>query len=450
MAQIKPDIETFAKIKVVGVGGGGGSAVNRMVNADIKGVDFIALNTDVQDLYHNLAKTKLHIGKNITRGLGAGMDPEIGKRAAEESQNEIKELLSDSDMVFVTAGMGGGTGTGAASVVANIAREAGALVVGVVTKPFAFEGKQRMILAEDGIKSLKQEVDTLITIPNEKLFQVSEDKITLQNAFSLADDILRQGIQGISELISLHGYVNVDFADVRSIMSNAGSALMGVGQRGGDNRAVEAAKQAINSPLLEMSIDGAHGILFTITGSSDLGVHEFDEAAKVITASAAPDARIIFGTVVDDSLTDEIRVTVIATGFENDGASNNSNQYIRRSTNIREDSYNSSSNQNNNSYVKNNVVTDTKNLFKQTVSGNWLSEEEKAEAEKARQEKSRVNKDTDIKRKEIDLEEKMRKVEKIMDDNKAQQNDSRKDDDNDDDDLDDDIPAIIRNKMLNF
>lgn len=348
------------KIKVVGVGGGGGSAVNRMIKAGIKGVDFIALNTDVQALYHNLASTKLHIGKNITRGLGAGMDPEIGKRAAEESQNEIKELLAGSDMVFVTAGMGGGTGTGASHVVASIARELGALVVAVVTKPFAFEGHQRMILAEGGMKDLEDNVDTLITIPNEKLFQITDGKISLQDAFGLADDILRQGIQGISELISLHGYVNVDFADVRSIMENAGSALMGVGQASGESRATEAAKMAINSPLLEMSIDGACGILFTITGGPDLGVHEFDEAAKVITASADNDARIIFGTIVDPNMGDEIRVTVIATGF--DPGTNKS-----RSSFVSRDSMNTREVEKESRYIPTTVVSDTNSLFKQIV-----------------------------------------------------------------------------------
>lgn len=441
MAQIKPEIETFAKIKVVGVGGGGGSAVNRMVNADIKGVDFIALNTDVQALYHNLAKTKLHIGKNITRGLGAGMDPEIGRRAAEESQNEIKELLKDSDMVFITAGMGGGTGTGAAAVVADIARELGALVVGVVTKPFAFEGQQRMTLADEGIRALKENVDTLITIPNEKLFQITEQKITLQNAFSLADDILRQGIQGISELISLHGYINVDFADVRSIMANAGSALMGVGQVSGENRAVEAAKLAINSPLLEMSIEGARGILFTIAGGSDLGVHEFDEAAKVITASADPNARIIFGTIVDETLTDQVRVTVIATGFNVDG-NNERNEYIKRSNNLRESSYTPPSN----NYVNNNVVVDTNNLFKQTVGGNWLEENEQEEEETF--ERVMPRKTQEIKHKEFNLEEKLERVERVLEDDEEAHSSLKEDNDIDEDD--DDIPAIIRNKMLNF
>lgn len=426
MGQVKPEIETFAKIKVVGVGGGGGSAINRMIKAGIKGVDFIALNTDVQALYHNLASTKLHIGKNITRGLGAGMDPEIGRRAAEESQNEIKELLAGSDMVFVTAGMGGGTGTGASHVVASIAKELGALVVAVVTKPFAFEGHQRMVLAESGMKELEANVDTLITIPNEKLFQITDGKISLQDAFGLADDILRQGIQGISELISLHGYVNVDFADVRSIMENAGSALMGVGQASGEGRATEAAKMAINSPLLEMSIDGARGILFTITGGSDLGVHEFDEAAKVITASADQEARIIFGTIVDPDMGEEIRVTVIATGFD---VSKNKT----RGGFISRESLNSGTVEKENRYIPTTAVSDTNSLFKQTVSGNAVRDE----IDGIEDDNEYI---TEIEPEEI----RVKKV--VIDDFEETQ--SKEEDDDDDDD--DDIPAIIRNKMLNF
>jgi len=437
MGQIKPEIETFAKIKVVGVGGGGGSAVNRMIKAGIQGVDFIALNTDVQALYHNLASTKLHIGKNITRGLGAGMDPEIGKRAAEESHNEIKELLAGSDMVFVTAGMGGGTGTGASHIVANIAKELGALVVAVVTKPFAFEGQQRMILADAGMKDLEANVDTLITIPNEKLFQITDGKISLQEAFGLADDILRQGIQGISELISLHGYVNVDFADVRSIMENAGSALMGVGQASGESRATEAAKMAINSPLLEMSIDGARGILFTITGGADLGVHEFDEAAKVITASADPDARIIFGTIVDETMSDEIRVTVIATGFDTDRHSSRGGIISRESSNLRKTS------EVENRYIPTTAISDTNSLFKQTVGGRAVSNE--SVDERDIMEEEILDNETDFE----DIQVKKVNLNDFAEELPVPKADKIEKDDDDDDD-DDDIPAIIRNKMLNF
>lgn len=458
MAQIKPEIETFAKIKVVGVGGGGGSAVNRMISSGIKNIDFIALNTDVQALYHNLANTKLHIGKNLTRGLGAGMNPDIGKRAAEESQNEIKELLKGSDMVFITAGMGGGTGTGAAPVVAKIAKDLGALVVGVVTKPFAFEGKQRNMLAEAGLQSLAESVDTLITIPNERLFQITDNKLSLQEAFFLADDVLRQGIQGISDLISLHGYVNVDFADVRSIMEGTGSALMGVGMAKGENRAVEAAKAAITSPLLEMSIDGAKGILFTITSNTDLGVFEFDEAAKIITATADPDARIIFGTVIDENLGDAVRVTVIATGFEgkhdpNKPAVYNQPGFVYKSyqnkpseitVDDKLERYNSA-----------NVVSDTSALFRQTVSGNTIKPrsvdfdgviDRSMDSEKDSQElrhKQFVMEDS------APVKNRSPKQQEEASANKKNLN-SLSEDNDDGGDLDDDIPAIIRNKMLNF
>lgn len=316
MPKIKPEIETFAKIKVIGVGGSGGSAVDRMVKSGIRGVEFVAMNTDVQALHHNSAAKKLHIGKSVTRGLGAGMDPEQGRRSAEESQNEIREMLKDTDMVFITCGLGGGTGSGAGPVIAEIARDMGALTVGVVTKPFSFEGPQRLKIADMAHDELAQNVDTIITIPNDRVLQVIDKQTSLLESFKIVDDVLRQGVQGISELITVPGLINVDFADVKSIMSDTGSALMGIGAASGDNRAVEAAKAAISSPLLELSIDGARGILFTITGGPNLGMQEVSESAKIITNSADANARVIFGAVIDESMGDEIRITVIATGFE--------------------------------------------------------------------------------------------------------------------------------------
>ncbi len=316
MAEVKPAAETFAKIKVVGVGGGGGSSVNRMVESGIKGVEFVAVNTDVQALHYNKANKKLHIGKSITRGLGAGMNPDLGRQAAEESQNEIRDALKDTDMVFVTCGLGGGTGTGASPIIAEIARDLGALTVAVVTKPFSFEGMQRKNIAERGLTELTDKVDTIITIPNDKLLQVIDKKTSLLDAFMVVDDVLRQGVQGIAELITVPGLINVDFADVKAVMSNAGSALMGIGQASGENKAIEAAKAAINSPLLEMSIEGARGVLFVITGGSNLGMQEVNEAAKIITSSVDEDAKIIFGTTIDSKLKDELKITVVATGFD--------------------------------------------------------------------------------------------------------------------------------------
>ena len=313
--EVTPDITPIATIKVVGVGGGGGNAVNRMISAKLEGVEFITLNTDAQALYHSQAPKKVNIGKALTKGLGAGSNPEIGKSAAEESSEEIKAFLNDADMVFITCGLGGGTGTGAAPVVAEIAREMGVLTVGVVTKPFGFEGAKRKSQGESGLEELKGKVDTLITIPNDKILSIIDKKTPLTDAFMVVDDVLRQGIQGISDLITVHGLINVDFADVKSIMQNAGSALMGIGYGTGENRAVEAARAAIDSPLLEMSIDGAKGVLFNITGGNDLSMFEVDEAAKIITEAADPEANIIFGSVINDSYTGEIKCTVIATGF---------------------------------------------------------------------------------------------------------------------------------------
>lgn len=316
MAEVKPEIETFAKIKVVGVGGGGGSAINRMVNSGIKGVQFLAINTDIQALHYNKAGEKIHIGKTVTRGLGAGMNPDLGKAAAEESENEIREALQGCDMVFITCGMGGGTGSGASPIVAKISKELGALTVAVVTKPFAFEGGQRKNIAERAFTELADNVDTIITISNDKLLQVIDKKTSLLEAFKVADDVLRQGVQGIAEIITTPGAINADFADVKAVMSSAGSALMGIGQASGENRAIEAAKAAINSSLLDVSIDGARGIVFTITGRPDLSMNEVSEAAKVITAAADEEAKIIFGAVIDDKLKDEVKITVVATGFD--------------------------------------------------------------------------------------------------------------------------------------
>lgn len=313
--QIKPEIETFAKIKVIGVGGSGGSAINRMITTKIRGVEFLVANTDIQALHISQASTKLHIGKTITKGLGAGMNPDMGRRAAEESQNEIRDALAGADMVFITCGLGGGTGTGAAPVVAELARDVGALTIAVVTKPFSFEGTQRKKIAEEGWNELSERVDAIITIANDKILQIVDKKTTFQEALFMADEILQQGVRGISELITVPGLVNVDFADVKAIMSNTGSALMGIGSGTGDNRAVEAAKTAILSPLLDFSIEGARGILFTVSGGPDLGMLEINEAAKIITSSADPEAKVIFGAIIDENLGDELRITVVATGF---------------------------------------------------------------------------------------------------------------------------------------
>jgi cell division protein FtsZ len=305
----------LAVIKVVGVGGGGTNAVNRMVDAGLGGVEFIAVNTDAQALMMSDADVKLHIGSGATRGLGAGADPAVGQAAAQESRDELKESLKGADMVFVTAGKGGGTGTGAAPVLAEIARELGALTVGVVTKPFAFEGRKRSQQAELGIENLRDRVDTLIVIENDRLLQVVEKKTSVVDAFRMADDILRQGVQGITDLITVPGLVNLDFADVRTIMREAGSALMGIGSAAGENRAAEAARAAVSSPLLETTIEGATGILLNITGGPEIGLFEVNEAAEVVTSAADQNANVIFGAVIDDAMGDEVRVTVIATGF---------------------------------------------------------------------------------------------------------------------------------------
>jgi len=317
MALVKPDVGRLARIKVVGVGGGGGNALNSMINSGtINGVDFIAVNTDAQVLLTNMASTKIQIGENLTRGLGSGGNPEIGTQAAEESREKIKEYLIDSDMVFITAGMGGGTGTGSAPIIAEVAKELGALTVAIVTKPFAFEGARRMVNAEDGIEKLKDKVDTLIVIPNQRLLDVVDRKMTLLEAFRVADSVLTQGVQGISDIITVPGLINVDFADVKTIMKDAGSALMGIGTGVGDNRAQMASRAAVSSPLLEVSIDGAKGVLFNITGGPDMTMTEVDEAAKIISEAADADANIIFGAAIDDKLIDQMKITVIATGFD--------------------------------------------------------------------------------------------------------------------------------------
>jgi cell division protein FtsZ len=307
--------DAFALIKVIGVGGGGNNAVNRMVASGLKGVDFLAVNTDAQALAQSSASTKIQIGEKLTKGLGAGANPEVGNKAAEENRDSIQAGLKGADMVFITAGMGGGTGTGAAPVVAEVAKECGALTVGVVTRPFTFEGRRRQSYAERGIQTLREKVDTLITIPNDRLLQVVEKKTSIMEAFRLADDVLRQGVQGISDLIAVPGLINLDFADVRTIMLETGSALMGIGVGSGEQRAVEAARAAISSPLLETSIEGAHGVLLNITGGPDLGLYEVNEAAEIIAEAADADANFIFGAVIDEALKDEVRVTVIATGF---------------------------------------------------------------------------------------------------------------------------------------
>ena len=316
MPQIKPEVEAFARIKVLSVGGSGKNAINHMINSKVKGVEFIGINTDAQDLHNTLAKRKIHIGKNLTRGLGTGMNPELGKKAVEETQEEIQEAIKGADMVFIAGGMGGGTCTGAAPRVAQIARELGALTVGVVTRPFFFEGQQRNKLAELGLAELRNAVDAIIVIPNDRLLVTVSKETTAKDAFAMCDDVLKQAVEGISDLITTPGVINVDFADIKAIMENAGPALMGTGSATGEKRAEEAAKAAINSPLLELSVNGAKGVLFSIAGGNDLTMHEIQEAAKIITESVDPNAKIIFGTVRDEKLKkNEIKITVIATGF---------------------------------------------------------------------------------------------------------------------------------------
>lgn len=325
MPKINPDIETSARIKVIGVGGSGCNAVNHMINAKVKNVEFLVMNTDVQDLHKSHAEKKIHLGKNLTKGLGAGMNPEVGARAAEETKAEIQDALKGADMVFIACGMGGGTGTGGAPIVARIAKEAGILTVAVVTKPFFFEGNQRMKIAEQGIAELEAEVDAIIVIPNDRLLSIAGKDMTFKDAFAKCDEVLRQAVEGISELIASPGIINVDFADMKSVLTDAGTALMGVGFASGEDRSTKAAVQAINSPLLDVSINGARGVLFAISTNDDLTMSEFQDAAKVITESIDKDARVIIGTISDDRIKKgEMKITVIATGFPNEGAKRSS------------------------------------------------------------------------------------------------------------------------------
>lgn len=316
MPQIKPEVEVFARIKVIGVGGSGKNAINHMVNSKVKGVEFVAVNTDAQDLHHSLASKKIHIGKNVTKGLGTGMNPELGRRAAEETKEEIQEAIKGADMVFIAGGLGGGTCSGASPIVAKVAKEMGMLTVGVVTKPFFFEGMQRMRIAEQALDELRKCVDAIIVIPNDRLLSAISKDTTAKAAFAMCDDILKQAVEGISDLITMPGIINIDFADIRAVMENAGSALMGIGIAAGENRAVDAAKAAISSPLLELSVAGAKGVLFSIAGGDDLTMFEIQDAAKLITESIDPNAKVIFGTVRDERLKkNEIKITVIASGF---------------------------------------------------------------------------------------------------------------------------------------
>jgi cell division protein FtsZ len=329
--RIEPEVETFARIRVVGVGGSGKNAVNHMIESKVRGVEFIAVNSDAQDLHRSLAKRKIHIGKNLTRGLGTGMNPDLGKRAAEETRQEIQEALSGSDMVFITCGLGGGTGTGGAPIIAKIAKEVGALVIAVVTKPFSFEGSQRKDIAEHGLAELKKEVDAFIVIPNDKLLAIVDTHTSAKNAFAMCDEILRQAVEGVSDIITTPGDINTDFNDIKTIMEGAGPALMGIGIAEGDDRAKEAAKMAVNSPLLDVSISGAKGILFVVAGSDDLGIMEVQEAAKVISESVDKSAKIIFGIMRDEKLKKgHVRIIVIATGFP-ESASSASHPALERS-----------------------------------------------------------------------------------------------------------------------
>ncbi|EKE11852.1 MAG: hypothetical protein ACD_15C00012G0008 [uncultured bacterium] len=366
MAEIKPPVETFARIKVIGVGGSGGNAISRMIEAKFKGVEFVAINTDAQDLHHNKAQEKVHVGKNLTKGLGAGMNPDIGRQAAEENRDEIQEVVKGADMVFVTCGLGGGTGSGVAPIVAEVAKESGALTVAVVTKPFAFEGAQRRAIAEEALENLRERVDTLITIPNDKLLQIIDKKTTLINSFKIVDDVLRQGVQGISDLITKPGIVNVDFADVRAIMSNSGSALMGIGIGSGENRAADAAKAAINSPLLELSIDGAKGVLFNVSGASDLTMLEINEAANIITESIDPNAKVIFGAVVDETIKKgELQITVVATGFDADKVKESPLEKMSRMSIAQSKAVAGAISQNNNAHNNISVLKNTSQLEKE-------------------------------------------------------------------------------------
>lgn len=344
MAKVNPEIESFARIKVIGIGGSGKGALNHMINSKLQGVEFIAMNTDTQDLHHSLAEKKIHIGKNLTKGLGAGMDPEVGKRSAEETREEIQDVIKGADMVFIAGGMGGGTGTGAAPVVASVAKNEGILTIGVFTKPFFFEGASRMKLAERGLEELEKEVDALIVIPNDRLLSVIDKNTTVKQAFEMCDEVLKQAVEGISDIIRTAGTINLDFADIKRILKDSGTALMGVGRGMGENRAREAATAAVNSPLLDVSIHGAKGVLFAIYGAEDLGMFEVQEAAKIITESVDKDAKIIFGIAIDSTLKkDEIKITVIATGFPSGFTSRTSTPLTHSNTPLHGESVHSES-----------------------------------------------------------------------------------------------------------
>ncbi len=435
MPQVKPDIETFAKIKVIGVGGGGGSAVDRMAQSGIRGVEFLAFNTDVQALHHNSAKHKLHIGKTVTKGLGAGMDPETGKRSAEESQNDIREALKGTDMVFITCGLGGGTGSGASPIIAQIARELGALTVAVVTKPFSFEGPRRKAIAEKAHSELAEHVDTIITIPNDRILQIIDKNTSLIDAFNIVDNVLRHGVQGISELITVPGLINVDFADVKTIMKDKGTALMGIGIGSGENRIIDAAEQAVSSPLLDLSIDGATGILYTITAGSSLSMQEVAEAGKIIAGSAGENASIIFGAVIDESMGEDVRITIVATGFE-DYMSSSVESIIGNSIINNLDNINSSSKS-----IK--PVYRTQNLFnkKKFRSVQDTNDDDKmgditTVIEKPVERQGFINKA---------IHRKSKQIINSSENSQTNQYDNDSDDDEDEDNLE--IPAFIRKKM---
>lgn len=461
MAEVKPEIETVAKIKVIGVGGGGGSALGRMIAKKLKGVEFVAVNTDIQALQQNPAENKISIGKTVTRGLGAGMNPEMGKKAAEESANDIRNIISGADMIFLTGGLGGGTGSGALPEIAKIAKDSGVLTVAVVTKPFTFEGAQRKRIAEEAYQKLSQHVDTIITIPNDRILQIIDKKTSMVEAFDIVDDVLRQGVQGIADVITIPGMINVDFADVKAVVQDAGSALMGIGTASGESRAVEAAKMAIASPLLEISIDGAKGILLAIAGPLDLGMHEVTEAAKVITGSADEDVKVIFGAYVDETLGDEIKITVVATGFEG--------REKRRSPSLAGDvqvmpqsSWNSAQQREEKSYgnyEREEERRDVSPFGKKPVrerridEGDDFSNEEKPSRggifsmRRVQSERSEppVREDNDYKQVDDDFEDDDRPVRKMNEPVNRNQSMNK---DNDDDDDDFGMPAFIRRKMM--
>ncbi len=373
MPKINPEIESFARIKVIGIGGSGKNALNHMINSKVKGVEFIAMNTDTQDLHNSLAEKKVHLGKNLTKGLGAGMNPEVGKKAAAETKAEVQDVIKGADMIFIACGMGGGTGTGAAPIIAQAAKEQGILTVAVVTKPFSFEGNQRMKIAEMGLSELEQEVDAIIVIPNDRLIIIAEKELGFKQAFAMCDEVLKQAVEGISELITTPGMINVDFADIKSVMSDAGSALMGIGVAAGEGRAEKSALMAINSPLLDLSISGARGVLFAISGGEDLTIHEIQEAAKIITESIDKESKVIFGTISDDRLKKgEMKVTVIATGFPTDApkrslfqSQNNNDKKVSESTEeeILEAAKGKGSKNNSDEYIKKNNKKNEEDLL---------------------------------------------------------------------------------------